>query len=195
MPQDNSAQTLNHLLDGMDAAADGDVVSVEDVVEEFGDRSITPFILLVSVLMITPLSGIPGMPTISAAIIVLLSAQALLGRRRVWLPQVLLQRSMSARRLRWAVSWLRRPSTFFDRHAHKRLQILVKGPGRYLTLLMCALIPLGWPLLELVPLVTTFGASIVGLFAFGLFTRDGLYVLVGYMMICFLILIGASVWG
>jgi hypothetical protein len=179
----------------MDAAASGTMVSVRDVVHEFGDRSITPLILLVAALMITPLSGIPGMPTLAAALIVTMSVQALLGRRRIWLPGFLLDRSMAAHRLRWAVSWLRRPSAYFDRHAHKRLQSLVKGPGRTLALLVCALIPMTWPLLEILPLVSTLGATVVGLLAFGLFTRDGLYALLGYALIAVLVLIGATLWG
>ena len=39
-----------------------------------------------------------------------------------------------------------------------------------------------WPFLELLPFVTSFGAGALALMTFGLFTRDGLYVLWGYIV-------------
>lgn len=176
-------RTLNHLLDGLDHAAEGETVSVSDVLNQFGDRAITPFILLVALVLITPLSGIPGAPTIGAMIIVTLSVQAVSGRRRLWLPGFLLRRTIAAHRLRKAVGWMRKPCAFLDRHSHVRLQFLTVGPMRWITLLVCVVVPLGWPMLEVVPLVTSVGALTIGLFAFGLFTRDGLYVLFGYLMV------------
>jgi hypothetical protein len=50
-----------------------------------------------------------------------------------------------------------------------------------LTLLMCTILPIGWPFLEFVPFASSTGGATVALFAFGLFTRDGLYVLLGYL--------------
>ncbi|SFE19373.1 Uncharacterized conserved protein [Sulfitobacter brevis] len=179
---DTDDHTLSHLLDGMEHAATAGSVSVRDIIAEFGDRSVTPFILMVSLLMVSPLSGIPGAPTISACIIILLSAQALYGRRSLWLPDFLLRREMSARRLKKAVQWMRKPCAFVDRHSHKRMRILTSGPMRWLTLAACIVIPLGWPMLEVLPMVTSLGALTVGLMAFGLFTRDGLYVLFGYIL-------------
>ena len=185
-PQD---RTLVHLLDGLDHAATGEVVSVRDVLAEFGDRAITPFILLVALILVTPLSGIPGAPTIGAMIIVILSVQALLGRRKLWLPEFLMRREIASHRLRKAVTWMRKPCGFLDRHSHARFQFLTVGPMRWVTLLVCVVVPMGWPLLEVLPFVTSVGAVTVSLFAFGLFTRDGLYVFFGY------ILVGATVGG
>ena len=50
-------------------------------------------------------------------------------------------------------------------------------------LVTCVILPVGWPLLEFVPFASSFGGGTVALFAFGLFTRDGLYVLLGYLTI------------
>tara|TARA_R100000306_G_scaffold2523_2_gene5496 strand:- start:436 stop:1017 length:582 start_codon:yes stop_codon:yes gene_type:complete len=173
-------RTLNHLLDRMEHAARQDTVSVDDVLHEFGDRAITPFILLIALMLVSPLSGIPGVPTFAAALIILLSTQALVGRRRLWLPGFLLRREIASKRLLKAVEWMRRPCAFVDRHSHSRLRYLTVGPARSLTLLACAVIPIGWPLLEVLPMVSSIGAAVVALLSFGLFTRDGLYVLLGY---------------
>ncbi len=176
-------RTLTHLLDGLDHAASGDVVSVGDILHEFGARAIMPFVLLVALVLVTPLSGIPGAPTIGAMIIIILLVQVLIGRHKPWLPGFLLRRKIASRRLKKAVVWVRKPCAFLDRHAHERFRFLTAGPIRWITLLVCVVIPMGWPLLEVFPFVTTIGAVTVGLFAFGLFTRDGFYVILGYAMV------------
>jgi hypothetical protein len=177
-------RTLAHLLDGLDYAATGKVVSVRDVLNEFGNRAITPFILLVALILVTPLSGIPGAPSVGALIIILLSFQALSGRQKLWLPDVILRQDIAAHRLRSAVNWMRRPSAFLDRHSRERLQFLTVGPMRWITLTVCVVVPSAWPLLELLPLTTSVGAATIAFFAFGLFTRDGLFVLFGYLLVC-----------
>ena len=171
---------LTRLLDAVDRAAEEDEVEMRDILSEIGDRTITPIILVVALLLVSPLSGVPGLPTICAAIIVTLALQGLLGRR-LWLPKWMLTIRIGGPTLQRAVSWLRRPAAWIDRNSHPRLQYLTRGPMRLLILAQCAIIPLGWPALELLPGVTSFAAATVGLFAFGLFARDGYYVIAGYI--------------
>jgi hypothetical protein len=179
-----STRDLTDLLDRVALAAhDRDRVPLRDIMHRLGDASITPAILVVSVLLISPLSGVPGIPTISAFLVITLSVQALLGRDQAWLPDFLLRRTLPAHKLTRALGWLRRPCAFVDRNTRPRLMILTRGVMRRVTLLACTVIPLGWPVLELVPFVATTGGLTVGLLVFGLFTRDGLFVLGGYGMI------------
>lgn len=182
---DNShRRDLTDLLDRVaKAAGKAERVSIRDVLAELGDRSITPVILVIAVILISPISGIPGAPTISGCLIVILAVQALIERRHLWLPDILLRRKVSGERLVRMVAWLRRPCRFVDRHTRPRLTVLTRGVARQITLVACVVIPLGWPLLEVLPFVTSTGALTVALLVFGLFTRDGLYVLGGYGMI------------
>lgn len=175
---------LTDLLNSLaKAAGQAEQVTLRDVFKELGDRSITPVILVISIVLISPISGIPGVPTISAGLIVLLAVQVLLGQRHLWLPDFLLRRKISGQRLAGVVTWLRGPCRFVDRHTHPRLTFFTQGALRIVTLAACVLIPLGWPLLEILPLVTSIGALTVALLVFGLFSRDGLYVLAGYGVI------------
>lgn len=175
-------QSLTALLDALDGAATGETVSVADMLEHVGDRSFTPVILAVSILLVSPASGIPGLPTLSALLIVLIGVQGLARRRHLWLPGALMRRQVRAQRLRQAVGWLRKPAAWIDRHSHARLRVLTRGPARLAAFSLCTVIPMMWPMLELVPFVTSIGAGAVALIAFGLLTRDGLYVLLGYGM-------------
>ena len=175
--------SLTHLLDGLDDVAQDDDVSVSEVIEQFGDRAITPFMLILSILLISPVSGIPGVPTVSGAILILLAGQALVGRQSLWLPDFLKRRKISSGKLRKGTKWMRKPCAFLDRHAHERMKFLTKGPFRVLALVTIVGIALSWPLLEILPMVTSTGAAMVGLLTFGLFVRDGLYVVLGYLAV------------
>ncbi|MCX7566017.1 exopolysaccharide biosynthesis protein [Sulfitobacter sp. F26169L] len=182
---------LSDLLENVAAAArSNDTVSVREVLEQFGERSITPVVLVIAVILISPISGVPGMPTLSACLIILLAVQALGGRRRLWVPDILLRQRMSGARLEKMVGWLRKPSAFVDRHSTSRLTVLTRGPVRLMTLLACICIPLAWPILEILPFVTSIGAFTVALLVFGLFMDDGLYVLAGYGMIALTLGVG-----
>lgn len=180
---DEDDKKLTHLLDGVEHAARNKTVSIADLLDEFGDRAITPFILIVCLLLISPVSGIPGVPTVGAVVIVILAAQALAGREQLWLPRKILNAKLSAKKVRKGVDWMRKPCAWVDRHSHPRLRLLTKGPLRWLALVMCLVIPLTWPLLELLPFFTSIGAGMVSLLSLGLITRDGLYVLAGYVFI------------
>lgn len=171
---------LTHLLDAVDRAATGDQVEIREIVSEVGDRTITPIILVIALFLVSPLSGVPGVPTLCAVIIVTLALQALMGRR-LWLPGRVMNLRIGAARVKQAVDWLRRPAAWIDRHSHPRLQHLTQGPMRVVVLAQCAIIPLGWPMLELLPGVTSLAAATIVFFAFGLFARDGFYIIMGYI--------------
>lgn len=173
---------LTQLLDALDAAGDGESVSVQNMLDEIGERSIMPVVLAISILLVSPLSGIPGMPTVSAVILLLLIGQAVLGRKHLWLPSFLALRRMDRARLQKSTGWLRRPAAWFDRHSHPRLRFLAHHPMRLIALLVCMAIPMSWPFLELLPFVTSFGAGAVALLSFGLLTRDGYFLIAGYVV-------------
>ena len=182
--------TLAYLLDSMDRAAENEAVSINDVLHEIGDRSITPLILIVALLLVSPLSGIPGVSTMAALIIILLAVQAVTGQRRLWLPQFLLRREVAGHRLSGCVRFLRRPCAFVDGRCKPRLQFLTTGPMRFITLVVVPIIPLGWPCMEVLPMMSSLGAGTVALLVFGLFTRDGLFVLLGYICVAITLIVG-----
>ena len=85
--------------------------------------------------------------------------------------------------MRDALRWLDRPAAFVDRHTRPRLRVLTSGPFRIVALMAVLLIAASWPVLELLPFVTSVGAFAVALFAFGLMTRDGVFVAAGHAFV------------
>ena len=174
---------LSDLLDKLEHALQGDSVSLAEILHEVGERSFTPLILAITVMIVSPLSAIPGAPTVSAVLLVMIAGQKLLGRRHPWLPPFITRRRIPARHFCAALTRMRRPCAWIDRHSHPRLLFLTTGRMRKVAFLSFVFVPLGWPPMEVLPMATSVGAAALALISFGLMTRDGLYVLFGYAVV------------
>jgi hypothetical protein len=178
------ATNLEEMLDRIGDAADGQgKVTLGEVVEEIGNRSFGPLLLLAGVIAFSPLSGIPGLPTSVAILVALLSGQLLLHRKHFWMPGWLLRRSISRDKLEKALQWVRPPARFVDRGLRRRrLQVLVSPTGVYVIAAACLLIALGMPLTELVPFSATGAGAALTAFGLALLARDGLVALLAFLL-------------
>lgn len=180
-PTDSTS--LSEVLSAIRKAAKNESLSVRDVLMEIGDRSFATALLVPALILVSPVSGIPGTPTIGALIVILIVAQWIFGRDHLWLPGFIMERRVKSDRMRRALAWFDRPAAFIDRHTYPRFVMLTTGPLAVIPLLTVLAIAATWPLLELLPFVTTIGAFAVSLFAFGLMTKDGAYVVLGYLFV------------
>lgn len=182
---------LTGLLDRV-AALTGARVSIGDIVAAVGDTAFMPLILLAALIIVSPLSGIPGLPSLFGALMVLISGQMLAGRAHLWLPGALRRRAIPGARLRRALGRLHRLAGALDCRLHPRLTVLTDGlPGRVPVAMIFAT-GCGLPLLEVFPFVSSLVALAIGVLAVGLFARDGLLVIAGYCL--YAIWAGAVVW-
>lgn len=80
-------KSVGDVLDRVEQLArEHDRVELGRVVEALGHRTYGAFLLIPALIDISPVGGIPGLPTILAAIIVIVAAQLLIGRKHLWLP-------------------------------------------------------------------------------------------------------------
>lgn len=189
-----SPGSLTELLEVLRPSEGQERMSVQDMVARIGGRSFPAVILVPTVLLVSPLSGIPGVPTLGALSVILIAAQGLMGRRSLWLPGFVMRRSVSSSRLKRALDWLARPAGWMDRYSHPRLRILSARATRPFAYLASIVLAVGWPVLELLPFVTSFGAGAVSMIMFGLMTRDGAYLLAGYVQGAIIYLILLTLW-
>lgn len=174
--------SLSDLLTAM-RPDDGETsISVGDVINRIGDRSFSAAILVPALLLVSPLSGIPGSPTMGMLIILIVTVQAVMGRQHLWLPRLLMHRRIAARNMHRALDFLDKPVGWVERHSHGRLHLLTHPPLHLLAYLAILVVVLPWPVLELLPFVTSFGAGAVSLMSVGLITRDGAYLVAGYIL-------------
>lgn len=187
LPSDaESPDGLSDLLAQVRAAADGETVSLARVLERIGRRSFTATLLLIGLLIVSPLSGIPGLPAVFGLVVVLIALQALLGRETLWLPRRLTDRTVRTDRLLRALDMLERPARWMDRWRTGRLHLLTVRPLSLIAYFGIMIVALSWPPLSLIPFSATTTAIGLSLLAAGLMLRDGVFVLAGYVYLTLL---------
>lgn len=175
--------SIGDILDCLEqVAAEEERVTLGKTVEAFGSRSHGPFLLIPALIDISPVGGIPGLPTLLAAIIAIVAAQLLLGRRHLWLPAFLERRSLSREKACKAIRQLRGPARFLDRWFHGRMPRFTRGPFVRIAAGLCIVLALAVPPLELVPFATTAPMAAIAAIGLALLVRDGLLMLIAAML-------------
>jgi len=182
MPPRNLGDLLQRIAQ---VAAERDRVYFSTIMEALGTRAFGPVVLLIGVILVSPLSGIPGLPTTMALGLLLVSLQLVVGRDSFWLPRWLMNRYVPAAKLQKALRWLERPARFVDWWLRPRFCILASDGGAVGIAAVCILLALVMPVLELVPFSTTAVGVAVAAFGLALVALDGLFVVIGvsYLLI------------
>lgn len=158
-------------------------LSIQQMLDRVGPRSFGPVLLVPALILVSPLSIIPFMPTIGGLIILTIATQAFFGRRHLWLPRVLANRTLTTDQLSRVVTYLRRPAKWLDTYSRDRLRFLTAPPLDRVALLSVMSVAATWPFLEIVPMFTSISAGGVALVGFGLMVRDGFVLIAGYSVI------------
>lgn len=168
---------LEELLGRMAEAGDGPLVSIGDIKAAAGERSSGALLGVTGLLTASPLGVIPGLPTTLAVTMGLISAQMLVGRETIWLPQALTRRTVDRRRLRAAMARVRPVARRVDRVARPRMAVLTRAPASRGIALICLLLCLVIPPLELLPFMATAPSAAICAFGLSIFLADGLIAL------------------
>lgn len=182
-PEIDTAHPVRDILLRLAALTGAERVSVRDLIDSFGEASFVPALMVPALIVVSPLSGIFGLPTVLGLTMALIAAQMVFGRRTLWLPGFLLRRSIEGRRLLRAVVWLQRPADWFDRQTRPRFTILLTWPLRLIPQLGCMVAGLMMPFLELVPLSSSILGGAITLFSVSFLNRDGLFVILGLVSV------------
>ncbi len=176
----NDATNIQQLLEQIrESSASSGQVSVKDILNSVGERSFGPVVLLAGLITIAPLIGdIPGVPTIMGMIVLLTLGQLLFRRHSIWLPAWVSQRSVPHQKLLKGVDWLQKPARFLDRWTGQRLVFLVDGPGLYVMAVICMLVAMAMPAMEVVPFSANGAGAALMAFGLAIVARDGLLAVV-----------------
>jgi len=173
-------RNFGQLIDRIGAVAiTRERVRLATLLDALGSRAYGPVLLLVGMILFSPLSGIPGVPTLMGIALLIISLQMLLGRGSLWLPGWLLSRSVSSTRLVRTLNRLRGPAARIDWFLRRRLLHLVSGGGTVLVAMCSLTLACLMPLMEVVPFSATAAGVAVLLFGLGLVAADGVFVLLG----------------
>lgn len=180
MEQQVDLRSLEEVLRRIASAGKGEAVCIDDLLGALGQRSFGPLLLLPSLLVVSPISAIPGVTTLGAVMIALIAAQMLVGRKAFWLPQRLRRRLLSRRRLDDAVAFLSPAARLADKVIQPRLMLFTHSPFSQLIAATCILIALIMPPLEVLPLACRLTAAAVAAFALALVAQDGILAVLAF---------------
>lgn len=165
-----------------DLASRGEKVRIGDVLDDFGERSFGPFIMIFALVEITPIGAIPGAPTVLALIIALVAVQLLLGKDHIWMPQFIQDRAVESKKLHKAIGKLRGVAHWLDEHSRDRVEFLTKGIwiriAAFAILVLCATVP---PL-EVLPFASSAPMLAIATIGLALIVRDGLVMLAALLL-------------
>jgi hypothetical protein len=182
VPQEIGAPHHDEVSEIVETLSDaGDVPSlcVGDIVGRLGNASFGAILLVPAMVIASPASGIPVLPTICGFIIALVAIQMVLGRDHLWLPRWLMARRIDGDRFEATLSYMRKPVRWIDRVTRPRLCWLLRWPLVLPLQLLCVVCGLAMPFMEFVPLSSSFAAFAVCLIAVGFISDDGLFALAG----------------
>ncbi|MBF9034267.1 exopolysaccharide biosynthesis protein [Rhodobacterales bacterium HKCCE2091] len=188
------AGALGPVLDRLLDSAKSENVTMRELLEAFGQRSFVPALLVPALIVLSPLSGIPFLPTIFGTMIFLVAIQMAIGRHHLWLPGLILDRTIRGDRLAGAIRYLRPSARWFDRHSGRRLAFLTSRPAAKILELVAAIAGITMPFLELVPFSSSLLALAVCLICLAMLSRDGLWAAVAVLPIAGALALIVAIW-
>lgn len=172
--------------------ADADHVTVGELMDAFGERSYGPFLLVPALVELSPLGGVPGVPTLLALVIAIFAVQMLLGRDYFWLPGWIERRTVKIDRVDQADDKMRPVTERLDRWSGDRLERLTGDAGQRAAAICTLLLCLTVPPLELLPFASSAPMAAIAAFGLGLIVRDGVVMLVGFVLTAVAIAVGTG---
>lgn len=180
MGKSEEADSIGEVVDGIEAiAARQDEVAIDDLLDEFGDRSFAPLMLILALIGVTPVGAIPTVPTVLGACIAIIAAQMAWGRKHVWLPGFVTGQGVASERLTGGKDKLDRVAGVLDAIAKGRLKALASGPARRVVAALIVVLCLALPVLEIVPFAAAAPFLAIAMLSLALMVRDGLVLLIG----------------
>ncbi|RFA26402.1 hypothetical protein CAI21_17105 [Alkalilimnicola ehrlichii] len=183
MAQQDDAKSLSEVVDEITSAGERkEQISVEEIMNAVGRRSFGPLLLVPGLIVLSPLSGVPGVPTLGGIVIFLFSVQMLLGREYFWLPAFILRRQVSRDRMAKAGRFLAWLARWADKVIKPRLLFLLHKPASHVVAVACTLIAVIMPPLELIPFANVVTASAISAFGLALVAYDGVLAVLAFLL-------------
>lgn len=179
----DEGKSLTDVVERITRAGNGDeTVTIGEILESVGQSSFGPMLLVPGLVVLSPLSGIPGLPTLGGIVVLLIAGQLLMGRRCFWLPELIRRRSVSRERMARAGGFLMPVARFMDRLVKPRLTFLTRKPFDYGIAIACVLIALVMPPLEAILFANSLAAAAISAYGLGLVASDGFLVLLAFAL-------------
>jgi hypothetical protein len=172
---DRAPRTVSDILRGL-TDQDADRIYVGDLVDAFGPRAFGALMFAFSLLALV--AAVPGSSAVTAAPIIIIAVQLIIGVPNLWLPKAIDRRSLKRDDLKNMLDRVLPTLERVERFLAPRLEFLFGSVGDRMVgtvcLLLAVVLALPIPFFNLVP-----GMGVATL-SLALVARDGLLALIGY---------------
>lgn len=186
MSEHLKSSSVSELLDLIGKDSTRETISVADILETFGNRAFGAMMFVFAAPLVLPMP--PGVSAILGAPLIFITFQWMLGRRTLWLPKVLLDRTISLSDFRNISHKLTPYLERIERRLRPRLTFMYNPLGDRIVGALCFVLSL------IVFLPIPFGNMLpsfaIAAFAMGGAERDGVAAIIGWMaaIVSFLVL-------
>lgn len=189
----NSGVKLTDILDRLESEVEDEgQPTVGDLLSAIGERALGPLLFISGIFAVSPLGTIPGASVFIASIIILVAIQSFSSEHGLWLPRKLEQKTIDPDRLSSLVDKSRPYTRKIDNYLGKHLQVLVRKPAFFITIIaVLGLAMLTYPL-ALVPGGAALTAIPIMVYGIGLTARDGIIIAIAHVATFFFGFMGFS---
>ena len=171
-------QTINEFRNDIS----GETVSVEKMLVALNNRGFGALLLIPCLIELLPTGVIPGVPSLCATMIILLTVQMAFGRRYPWLPQRLKNITVNRHKLEKGLDKAQPYIGWVDRQSRERLRFWVSYTGERLAAFLIIALALTIYPLEFIPFASSIPAFTIALFAIGIITKDGIIMMSAWIL-------------
>lgn len=177
-----SKQGVTAILAEMHDLGEQERVSIGDLLEAFGSRGYGAALLVPPLIEISPIGGIPGVPTALALILASFAVQIAMQRDHLSLPGFVERRSIKGEKLQKAADKLKGLGERLDRWFHGRLRKLTDGWWVRVAAFCIIGLTIMVPPLEFVPFASTAPMAAIAAFGLALLVHDGALMLAAFLL-------------
>ncbi len=185
--QEATIGTDDHNLDGIleelrrETDKHDGSVSVGDLVDALDEQGYGAALAILPLIELTPIGGIPGVPTLLALILATLCIRLLLGYEHFWVPDFIRRRTLTKSRVEKSVGYLKPLALRIDKRLHERLTPFAGKNAQRAAAVVILILLLSVPPLEFIPFATSGPMIVIAIFGLGILFRDGLLMLLGFV--------------
>lgn len=187
------ATSLSGILKALQQRGDKQKVTLGTVIARCEGRGFGALLFVFSLIIFLPTGAIPGLAGVCALFIMLITAQMLIGRTHLWLPEKLKHFRLKENMIDKGINFLMPKAQWIDEHTHHRLHFLLKPFSVRMVALLCMALALLAVPMELIPMAGSLPAAAIMFLALGLMVEDGLLIAIG-LSITLVALGSALIW-
>jgi hypothetical protein len=171
-------QTLNEFQKSIE----GNQARLGNMLEVLNNRGFGALILIPCLIELFPTGMIPGVPSLCATIIILLSIQLAFGRRYPWIPDRFENKKFEASKIRKGIRKAKPIIRWIDRRSRPRWRGLINHTNERISSLFILCLALSMYPLELVPFASSIPALLISLIALSFITKDGILLITSWVL-------------